>query len=130
MRAIIIIASIIALLPAQAIASDQFDLICKGRQKTRAAGSWRPVTERFRIDLAAKRWCRGGCTKVAAIAAVDDARITFMHSSRADSLGAIDFYVDRSTGKLVEYRQNEIFTSQLEGTCESAPFSGLPANKF
>lgn len=130
MRAIII-AAVISLLPAQAIAADQFDLICKGREKTRTWGKWLPIETRYRIDLSAKAWCKGNCQRTFVIQDVNDARITFVSASEPDpAAGSTLHYVDRVDGRWVDAVHNSVVNFDTEGTCEPAPFSGLPANKF
>jgi hypothetical protein len=103
----------------------QFDLICTG---TATDANYRtdPITRRYRVDLAATRWCVAECT-VRPISEVNNTQIVFDESKaayRGDPSERLD-YVDRTTGKW------SFFTSywQGEGTCEPAPFSGFGSER-
>jgi len=114
-----------------ATAADQFDLICKGREKTSTFGKWSPAESRYRVDLVSKTWCRGDCSKTDAIQSIDPSRITFTNTVEPDSgAGTTLHWIDRTTGKWTDVRYSSLVAFRTEGICEAAPFSGFPAQKF
>ncbi|MAM37488.1 MAG: hypothetical protein CL949_03065, partial [Erythrobacter sp.] len=96
MRAIII-ATVIALLPTQAIAADHFDLICRGRVTYGLLDGSQKFATRYRIDLTTKRWCRDDCGRVLPLVSVDEARITFHSIHDDDDVGEVDHFVERAS---------------------------------
>lgn len=127
----LILASLIFAAPAAA-AEQQFDLVCKGRQKTSALGSWKPYEQRYRIDLTAQAYCTFACKSVQKIKSVDAGQIVFQATDSHDPSGmSIIHYVDRTDGKWVYFLSGGLGLYQnSEGTCEPAAFSGFPAAKF
>lgn len=115
-----------------AAAADQFDLICKGRQKTSIDGSWKPYEQSYKVDLTSKTYCTFKCELVESIASVDDARIAFQKTDEADAGAVTVFhYVNRSDGKWTYFFSGGSGSYEnTEGVCEPAPFTGFPAAKF
>lgn len=115
------------------MAADQFDLICNGQAWSWAHGPKKPMSVHFRIDLAAKRFCLDPCEHVADIAGVSANTITLRRVVAAypgdvEALGE----VSRTTGVyryLFRY-PDALKWDNVEATCETAPFSGLPTTKF
>ena len=69
-----------------ALAANQYDLTCKGTEQKETGKPATPWAETFRIDLDAKRWCRGDCRTAARIDAVTPDEIV-ISNSRATSGG-------------------------------------------
>jgi hypothetical protein len=106
------------LIPTQAIAAQQFDLVCSGAYARIAA----PFIPHFVVDLNTMEWCdQNVCRKVRE---VTPSTITFRdgHSDQGD--GGIE-YVDRQTGELIW-----INDGTSKAICTPAPFSGFKAAKF
>lgn len=117
-----------------AFAATQYDLNCKGTEQKQTGKPATPWAETFRIDLDAKRWCRGDCRTAARIDSVtaDDIVIT---NSRATSGGpngtALAF--SRTTGEVREYMDSGWSGSSFDiakGKCTRDLFSGMPGAKF
>lgn len=117
-----------------AFAANQYDLNCKGTEQKQTGKPATPWAETFRIDLDAKRWCRGDCRTAARIDSVtaDDIVLT---NSRATSGGpngtALAF--SRTTGEVREYMDSGWSGSSFDiakGKCTRDLFSGMPGAKF
>lgn len=128
-----LIALALLLIGSPAFAADQFDLVCTGKQRLRLTGDWKPVTVRYRVDLAAKVYCTFECASLSSIHSADAARITFQASDEAASpaSGYVDHYVDRTDGTWKNYvSTGRDLIVDDEGRCEPAQFSGFPSAKF
>ena len=114
--------------------AQQFDLECRG--EVRSAPQGRPVayTERYRIDLDARRWCVGTCSSPASIFEVTPDRITFAAPEAGPpASGSTSFlYASRTSGELVNFTYTPAisFYYDAKAVCAAAPFSGMPAPKF
>ena len=132
MRGLVIVAAMLAA-PAAA-ASDQFDLICAGQYKDHLMAKPAPVERRFRVDLARGEWCSGPCGSVSAFASVTTGTLIMAKAERrlpSDTEKIVR--VDRSTGEWYEFedvRRPYRLVAWSKGTCQRAPFTGLPAPKF
>jgi hypothetical protein len=117
-------ALVVALFSASPVyAADQFDLVCTGKVESTISRP-EPISRRYHVDLAAKRWCYNECT-VRPIVEVNNTQIVFRDTKAAyegDPTVSLD-YVDRTTAKWVFFSAYE----QGEGTCAPAPFSGFPS---
>lgn len=127
MRAFVLL---LAMVSTPAMAADQFDLICQGRAKYGASASWQKFENRYRVDLAAKRWCRDNCERVMPLADVNEARITFTSIHDDATIGDVDHFVERASGHLVEIHSSRFSPQTVAAQCEAAPFSGMPEKKF
>lgn len=115
-------------------AANQFDIVCKGTQQKKTgepASAWQ---ERFRIDLDAKRWCRGACKTAAQIGSVSD-DVIVLTDSRATVGGPaeVETTFSRTSGKIREYVYmgwSGNIAMLAEGTCTRDLYSGLPGQKF
>ncbi len=111
-----------------AYAANQYDLNCKGTEQKETGKPATPWAESFRIDLDAKRWCRGDCRTAARIdtIAADDIVIT---NSRPNG-ASVSF--SRTTGEVREYMDSGYSGSFdiAKGKCTRDLFSGLPGAKF
>lgn len=120
--------------PALSQTSDQFDLVCKGTQQTRTGEPATAWNERFRLDLRAKRWCRGACATASEIATVTDDNIQIYHSRV--SIGGpaeAELNISRTGGEIreaVSMGWSGGAATLAEGQCERAFFSGLPEQRF
>jgi hypothetical protein len=121
------VALILGLLATPAVAADQFDLVCTGKQRILPSRKWEPYQVRYRVDLARMIYCRFDCKATESIASADAARITFQLPASDRPATYVSHYVDRSDGHWQYYLAGD---SETEGKCEPAPFSGLPAQKF
>jgi hypothetical protein len=117
-----------------AVAANQYDLTCKGTEQKETGKPATPWAETFRIDLDAKRWCRGDCRAAARIDSVTADEIVIT-SSRATSGGptgtALAF--SRTTGEVREYMESGWAGGAFDiakGKCTRDLFSGLPGAKF
>lgn len=116
---------------APAYAANQYDLHCKGTEQKETGKPAVAWVETFRIDLDAKRWCRGDCRTAARIDAVtaDDIAIS---NSRANSGGAngTALSFSRTTGEVREYVDGGAAFEIAKGKCTRELFSGMPGTKF
>ena len=125
-----------ASLPTVAQAADQFDLVCTGGVDRTGSGRTAPTSAHYRVDLAARLWCEGACEKVSSIQDVTPAKITFRSTDTARVDGITrEHYVSRIDGKWyrLDYARSPApydSFAQTTGTCEPAPFSGLPSARF
>lgn len=128
----ILIGVVVALLAGQAVAADQFDLVCKGWTRDRVQGPKQPLEVRYRVDAAAKLWCQADCHLVQAIQEITPGMITF-RSNLLEAGRQSDFFdqtISRSSGELTDFMAGSYIYWERGGTCEPAPFSGFPAGKF
>ncbi|MFD1950517.1 hypothetical protein ACFSGX_07025 [Sphingomonas arantia] len=119
---------------ASAASANQFDLVCKGKEQKRTGVPATAWTERFRIDLDAKRWCRGAC-KTAAQTGQVTADDIVLPDSRATIGGPADAEVSlsRTKGTVREYIMmgwSGSAATLAEGTCTREFFTGFPGQKF
>jgi len=122
-------------------AADQFNLVCKGT----ANGA--PTSYGFRIDLASKLWCDLDCKTPRQIVEVSPDRIVLERGdredqgpARGDAFSRTDLnQVSRMDGAHREYHSSltmlrgQVASSsrrEISGTCETAPFTGMPGPKF
>jgi hypothetical protein len=124
MRALV---TVLCLIATPAVAADQFDLTCKGRERPTAMSKWRPYEVRYRVDTSAKIYCRFTCEATETITSVDGAKIVFAKGEQRAGASTIIHYVDRTDGKWVYFISG---MADAEGVCEVAPFSGFPNPKF
>lgn len=130
MRFEAILVALAVLAPASASAADQFDLICRGDQSDGRGGPKSPVEIRYRIDLAAGRWCIDACAAASSITQVTPDRIYIERDDVAIRRGvAPNFYhfIERTSGAYTFFVAG---SADRHATCSPAPFSGMPAPKF
>lgn len=121
------------LLQSAASAANAFNLVCAGMMMPldRSAAP-EPINFELRIDLDAKRWCRGDCSETIPIQAVGETVILL----EAYELGAlfISTTVNRESGNYESKSEASIggrpAGNAIFATCERAPFTGFPARKF
>jgi hypothetical protein len=118
-----ILAAIMLALPGAAAEQQQFDLICTAKKDS----------VRYRVDLAAKRYCAGDCRAVRPIV---DVSATELVLERHEPAFRTDItsrtIINRSTGGWQTYVDipGTGVPFSRDGSCEPAPFSGLPTAKF
>ena len=117
-----------------AFAANQFDLVCKGTEQLKTGAPTTKWEERFRMDLDAKRWCRGACKSAAPISSVTADDI-LLSDSRATIGGPADTEAafSRTNGTIREYIMmgwSGSTASLAEGKCTRDLFSGLPGQRF
>jgi hypothetical protein len=119
-----------------AMATDQFDLVCTGRNRSAPLASWRPIEKHYRIDLAKMQWCQDRCQGVDPIAKVEADKITFRYEPRKfEADGLVVETADRRVGTWVDYVSSPGLNGlywESEGVCSPAPFTPFPkvATKF
>ena len=117
-----------------AMAANQYDLVCKGTEQKQTGKPATPWTETFRIDLDAKRWCRGDCRTAARIDSItaDDIVITDSRATVGGPSGMAATF-SRTTGEVREYMNAGYSGSSFDiasGKCTRDLFSGMPGAKF
>ncbi len=125
MKAVILF---LGLLSVPAVAADQFDLVCKGRERYSVSGKWHPKEYRYRIDLAAQRWCAGSCDGTRIIDRVSDGVLSLLDKPQVPFSGYTEsLWINRRSGEL-RYLSNSRLGSyeEQEATCEPTAFSGFP----
>jgi hypothetical protein len=120
MRAIII-ATVIALLPAQAAAADQLDLICMfGKTEVR-----------YRVDLAQQVACKDACDRIwkTGFSTAGEIRLMDTPVNYPEDIPQT-ITVNRLNGRLVHWIGGSVSPMNESASCEPAPFSGFPSAKF
>ncbi len=131
---IALLGAIVLTSPAVAASSNQFDLVWKGKEQKRTGVPATAWTERFRIDLDAKRWCRGTCKAPAQIGSITADEI-LISDSRAAIGGPPDteLKLSRTRGTVSEAVMmgwSGSGASLADDTCRREYFSGFPAQRF
>lgn len=122
MRALILVVAMLAV-PEAAAEHDRFDLVCTAKKSV----------VRYRIDLAAKRYCAGDCAVVRPIVEVSATELVLeRHEPAFRSDITSRTIVNRSGGSWQTYfdMPGTGVPFSREGNCVAAPFSGLPTAKF
>jgi hypothetical protein len=120
MRSTALLFGLLAAIPAQAIAADQFDLICTAKKEV----------QHYRLDLTRMEYCWSDCRRVQKIQEVTSGFITFFKIEpkyKGDEEGWNT--VNRVTGEWSWFNANlaaSLHIQDIRGSCEAAPFSGLP----
>ncbi|WP_420138014.1 hypothetical protein [Sphingomonas sp.] len=116
------------------LAANQFDLVCKGKEQKRTGAPATAWSERYRIDLDAKRWCRGACKTATEISSVTADDIVLLDSRAAiGGPGDVETSLSRTNGTVKEYIAmgwSGSAASLAEGKCTRDLFSGLPGQRF
>lgn len=127
-RVVAVLGAVVMSGPAMA-GPQQFDLICKGVDQPRIDGPKAPYEHRYRIDLAANRWCVDGCEGGVNIKSVTADQLVF--ADEEDRSITHRHSIDRTTGKQwrLDSDRDGLWRAE-QGHCDPAPFSGMPAPKF
>lgn len=116
------------------LATNQYDLTCKGTEQKETGKPATPWVETFRMDLDAKRWCRGDCRTAARIDSITADEILITNSrATSDGPGGTAVSFSRTTGDVREYMNAGWSGSSFDiatGKCTRVRFSGLPGGKF
>lgn len=105
----------------------QFDLICQGEEQFRAALRPLAAAHHYRINLDEMRWCWEACERTFPIVSATVDRITF-HQEPNDGYHAYVSRIDGSYSR-TDFSRRDSWVSD-RGTCEPAPFSGMPQPRF
>jgi len=117
---------------AAAIADTNFDLQCDGEKKTinlqLVKTYTEPFSQRFRIDLASKRWCAEQCSLVSAIDDVRDDAIILEKANTQPAPGQLFtvHQVSRVTGEYTLYVKDRTGSVAVKAACRKLEFSGFP----
>jgi len=138
MRALVVAALLGISAPANAAQSNAFDLNCKITRMTAVDGIKmtqllnEPLDTSFRVDLAAGRYCSGGCKETKPIYRVTDADIVFDFLQTPDDKGSERIEkVSRESGSYLSQLWYDGRTSLISmGSCTPSTFSGFPKRKF
>lgn len=118
--------------------ASQFDLVCTGTMTSGAFGgrfaipeNARPWSERYRIDLDNKLWCYDRCSSVLPLVEVNAGQLVLM---RMVGDNGTTIRIDRTTGEALHLLQTPSQGATIyvrsEGSCERAPFTAFPSQKF
>jgi hypothetical protein len=122
------LAAALALANGQALAADQFDLLCKGTSRAEPGGAEVAWSKRYSIDLGAGAFCDQGCSVRQTIARIEPGLI-YLRDDRPITApvgsGRV-LLVNRADASILEHGYGALVT----GTCDLAPFTPLPKNKF
>lgn len=123
------LAAIVSLIPGAAAAQppSQFDLVCQGRAQFDPGMTPQAVTHRYRVNLGEMRWCWERCERTFPIVSATVDRITF-HQEPDNGYQAYVSRIDGSYSRYNDGRRGSWITDR--GTCEPAPFSGMPQPRF
>lgn len=111
----------------------QFDLDCSQPPPTQYASFAAPANVRFRVDLAAKRWCYADCRMIRPIADVQPSVIYFENETAEEKAHGLGTHrsVDRITGEYLFSSRfrilGRIHLVSEAAVCKPEPFSGFPA---
>jgi hypothetical protein len=130
-KLIIIVASALTPFPALASTAEQatkFDLICTGEARFTPSERPRSVQHRYRVNIDEMRWCWEACERTFPLASATVDRITF---NQEPDGGGYSSYVSRIDGSYsrANFSRRGSWVAD-RGTCEPAPFSGMPQPKF
>lgn len=125
----VVAASLVFAGPASA--NDQFDLVCTGTLTKEIGGQPIQSARRYRIDLAANRWCEGECATGRVIHDVSADAIILEREKPTPPLHMRVYHdVSRITGHVSYMILSDVLYEKFEGQCEPAAFSGMPKQKF
>ena len=138
MRTIHALSTAIALASTPTLAADRtdgrsFDLQCKGIQHRWTGGVPDAWSDRFRIDLASRRWCRGECLTAAPIAEAGPDRLRMTDSRGSAPPAGAEMTISRVDGSVLERVKlgpDSAWATLVEGFCQKDRFSGFGKPKF
>jgi hypothetical protein len=112
-------------IPVAARAADQFDLVCRGQLVDEGGAS--NAEQRYRIDLASRRWCDHRCAETRPIVSVTKDKIVLRSGGTRGTLGSVNSeeYIDRKNNRVYDFEAGPHFGSTFKGVCVVAPFSGF-----
>jgi hypothetical protein len=130
------VAAVLATGEAANVSAEQFDLVCAGNRTGVLSGKVKgvePFQSEFRIDLRAKTWCGGDCTRTYDIdGAVTTSEIVL--TDDAEGPWESRTRVDRTSGKFTSSTFHTAYGLKSggysEGECQRAQFKGMPPPKF
>lgn len=129
--------AVLALALAASNQGEAFDLVCAGEMSSEAitGNTSKPYSVRYRVDLAASKYCEDQCATVNPIFKVDPGVLVFESidkdapSERVRKINNVSrntgehlmLYTSRSTGSAAS-----VLIMRWRGTCERADFTGFP----
>ena len=136
MNILIALAALLATTAASTQTPDQFDLICSGSRTATLSGKVtgvEPFTSELRIDLAAKAWCGGDCTRIYDIDGAVTASEIVLTDDHQGEWEAVT-KIDRQTGKFTASNYHTPYGVKAggysDGQCTRAPFRPMSAQLF
>lgn len=113
--------------------TEAFDLQCKGMQNRWTGGNPDAWSDRLRIDLTAKRWCRGECMTPAPIEEIMPNRFRMLDSRAESQPAETEMMISRTDGSILERVRMGAkgqWATIVEGFCTRDRFSGFQPTKF
>jgi len=114
----------LSILNAPAMATERFDLVCIAKIDLK------PVSARYRVDLARKQYCADECQTVEKIDDFTPGMITFYdlpHSSPSDGRHFLTFNRLSGVWRWYDYTPGVSMRIQdITGRCETTDFTGFP----
>lgn len=110
-----------------------FDLQCKGMQNRWTGGNADAWSDRLRVDLDAKRWCRGECMSPAPIEEITPDRFRMLDSRGAALPRDAEMVISRTDGSMIErvkLGSAGTWTTIVEAFCTRDRFTGFQPTKF
>lgn len=116
---------------APAVAADQYDLACQGSRISQRGAAGEAYSTRFRVDLAAQKWCQDDCARVSSINEISGDMIVLAdditYNSRTDLSNKMT--IDRKTNAFLRIssqdRPSPMYL-KVEASCKQEPFTPFP----
>lgn len=126
--------------PVMAQTAQQFDVVCAMQERWREPGEipdsgTEQTTARFRVDLAAMRFCAEPCRQIQPVPTDNvEGELNLSYTpSLADGRpyrSVQEFRLNRLTGTATSLYRDSPYVSRGTGTCRREPFSGFPEAVF
>lgn len=114
-----------------------FNLLCNGTMYTRdpddpySGPALQNVSETYRIDLVARRWCVDKCTTTLPIIRVEPTRLVLQDiTTPSEGIRSYNVEVNRETGAMFSTLRVAGMEVRTVQRCEPQPFTGFPLLKF
>ena len=107
-----------------------FNLVCAGTVREGPVGlalpeaNGAPISETFRVDLGARLWCRGDCTRVEPLALLGEGYAVLRETHDAGGGNVITVWLP--DGAFTDTTIVDTNATLRSGQCRRAPFSGFP----
>ena len=114
-----------------------FNLLCSGTMYTRdltdpySGPVLQDVSEVYRIDLLARRWCVDKCLTTLPIIRIAPTRLTLQDiTTPSEGIQSYNVEVNRETGVMFSTLRVAGMEVRTVQHCEAQPFTGFPLLKF
>ena len=114
-----------------------FNLLCSGTMYTRdltdpySGPVLQDVSEVYRIDLVARRWCVDKCITTLPIIRIAPTRLTLQDiTTPSEGIQSYNVEVNRETGVMFSTLRVAGMEVRTVQHCEAQPFTGFPLLKF